>query len=124
MLNVCRCLMPGRLVDNLHDAVKLVTTTLSDWSEPWLLVFDNLDNLDDFPDVMQYFPDSSCGCILITSRSSSSKDLCEVIEVEQIRTRVSSFCFLARRLSLMMWSQNDPCTLELAITLVRAYISK
>ena len=81
MLAICKRLMPGRLVDNPHNGVNLVTTTLSDWVNPWVLVFDNLDNLEDFPDIVRFFPNSGSGRILITSRSTSSKDLGEVIEI-------------------------------------------
>lgn len=64
--------------------VDLVRTTLSNWNTPWLLVFDSLDNLDEFPDITQFFPDSNCGRILITSRSASSKELGEVIQLDQL----------------------------------------
>ena len=84
MLTVCKHLLPGRSLDSPRDGADLVRTTLSDWSEPWLLVFDNLDNLEDIPDIVQFFPDSGRGCILITSRSASSKDLGVVIELQQM----------------------------------------
>ena len=44
MVAVCKYLLPDRIVDNPHDAVVLVRTTLSNWSNPWLFMFDNLDN--------------------------------------------------------------------------------
>ena len=68
MLSVCKRLFPARIVDNPRDGVDLVTVTLSEWRNSWLLVFDNLDKFDDIPDIVQFFPDSSRGRILITSR--------------------------------------------------------
>ena len=47
-------------------------------------MFDNYDNPSDFPDIIHFFPDSSCGSILITSRSAVSKELGEVSEVDQM----------------------------------------
>ena len=41
--------------------------------DPWLLVFDNFDNLD--YNIRDYFPISPNGSILITSRNSASQNL-------------------------------------------------
>ena len=129
MLAICKRLLPGRLVDNPRDGVSLVTTTLSDWMNPWMLVFDNLDNLEDFPDIVRFFPNSGSGCILITSRSASSKDLGEVIEIEQMEKDEG----LELLLSGSQTVANDVAAekilarleyLPLAIALVRAYLSK
>ena len=129
MLSVCRRILPGRVVDIARDGVNLVKITLSDWTNPWLLVFDNLDSLDDFPDIVQFFPNGSCGCILITSRSASSKDLGEVIEVEQMEKDEGLELLL---FGLQPVADQVPAEkilarldyLPLAIALVRAYISK
>ena len=92
-------------------------------------VFDNLDNLEDIPDVMQFFPNRSSGCILITSRSASSKDLGDVIEVERMEKDEG----LELLLSGPQAVTDDVAAerilarldyLPLAIALVRAYVSK
>ena len=84
MLSICQQLSPGRIVDNPRAGVKLVRTTLSNWSNPWLLVFDNFDNPIDIPDIIHFFPDNGCGSILITSRSAASRELGEVIELDRM----------------------------------------
>jgi hypothetical protein len=48
---------------DLGDAkakVKFVKDTLKLWDERWLLVFDNYDRPDDFPDVERFIPSSTC----------------------------------------------------------------
>ncbi|KAH9204173.1 hypothetical protein DL95DRAFT_471738 [Leptodontidium sp. 2 PMI_412] len=52
---------PGAKVD-------YVKRTMSTWSRPWLLVLDNYDDLDGFPGIMEFLPQSKFGRILLTSR--------------------------------------------------------
>jgi len=68
-------LLPDRVLDDPEAAVTLVKNVLSSWSERWLLVFDNLDNPEDFRGIDNFFPANRHGCILITSRYSGSKEL-------------------------------------------------
>ena len=42
--------------------------TLTSWTVPWLMVFDNYDNPDTFPNIQDFIPQSEFGAILITSR--------------------------------------------------------
>ena len=130
MVSVSRQLFPGRIVDNPCDGVKIARTTLSDWREPWIVVFDNYDNPSDIPDIIDFFPNSSCGRILITSRSTVSKELGEVIKLDRMEKDEG--------LELLLHSSEADGTdvaviekifgrleyLPLAIDLVRAYISK
>ena len=84
MLSIFRQLLPGQIVENPRESARLVKTTLSNWREPWLLVFDNYDNPLDIPDIIRYFPDDSYGSILIMSRSAVSRELGEVIELDRM----------------------------------------
>ena len=121
-----RYLLPGRIVDDPRGGVGLVTTTLSNWGEPWLLVFDNFD----IPDFIQFFPDSSCGRILITSRSTFSRELGEVIEVERMEKDEGVELLLhssqvdAKDAAAVEKILSRVEYLPLAIDQVRAYISK
>ena len=130
MLTVCKHLLPDRMVDNPRDGVDLVRATLSNWSKPWLLVIDNLDNLEDFPDIIKFFPDSRDGHILITSRSGSSRELGEVIEVERMEKNEGMELLLhsssadAKDTDAVEKILSRVEYLPLAIDQVRAYISK
>ena len=131
MVGVSKQLWPDRIVNNAGEGVKLVRTTLSDWSHRWLLVFDNYDNPSDFANIRHFFPDSIFGCILITSRSGISKELGEAIELDQMEKDEGQ--------KLLLHSSEDGADakdaaviekilsrleyLPLAIDQVRAYIS-
>ena len=67
-----------RPADVLHDIearVNFVLRELSSWSIRWLLVFDNYDNLDTFPNVTDFIPQNDLGAILVTSRHADSDAL-------------------------------------------------
>src|SRR5258708_12498158 len=68
-------LLPHRVLDNPDSAVALVNDILSRWSERWLLVFDNLDNPEDLPGIVSFFPAIQHASILITSLLPRSNDL-------------------------------------------------
>jgi hypothetical protein len=130
METVVKQLLPERIVNDCHAAVKLVKETLSSWSDGWLLVFDNLDNLSDLTDIYAFFPDSPGGCILATSRHAGAKDLGQAIEFDSMEKDEG--------LQLLLHSQvedSKDCTaaeqiltqlgyLPLAIDQVQAYILK
>src|SRR5258705_173599 len=77
-------LLPHRVLDNPDGAVALVSDVLSRWSERWLLVFDNLDNPEDLPWIVNFFPASQHGSILITSRLAGSNELGQSIELDHM----------------------------------------
>jgi len=79
---VAKQLLPHRVFDNPDGAVALVNDVLSKWSERWLLVFDNLDNPEDLPGIVNFFPASQHGSILITSRLAGSNELGQSIELD------------------------------------------
>ena len=67
-----------RPADVLHDIearVSFVLRELSSWSIRWLLVFDNYDNLDAFPNITDFIPQNDLGAILVTSRHADSDAL-------------------------------------------------
>src|SRR5258708_3892268 len=75
METAAKQLLRDRVFNNPDAAVALLNDVLSNWSERWLLVFDNLDNPDDLPGIVNFFPSSHLGSILITSRHAGSKEL-------------------------------------------------
>jgi len=80
METAAKQLLPDQVINNPDAAVASVNDFLSRWSEQWLLVFNNLDNPEDFPDIHKFFPASHRGSILITSRHARSKELGQSIE--------------------------------------------
>ena len=84
METAAKQLLPNRVSDTPDDAVASVNDILSRWSERWLLVFDNLDNPEDLPDIPNFFPASHCGSILITGRLVGSKELGQPIEFDRM----------------------------------------
>jgi tetratricopeptide (TPR) repeat protein len=128
MMAIVKRLLPERILDNPHDAVTLVKDVLSGWSDPWLLVFDNLDNPSDFHYIIAFSQDSRWGCILVTSRFAGAKELGWVIGLDRMEKDEG--------LQLLLWgSQADTELaaaeellmklgyLPLAIDQARAYIS-
>ena len=129
MVAASKQLLPGRIVGNPRESVKLVRTTLSNWRDPWLLVFDNYDNPSEIDDIMDFFPDNPLGSILITSRSATSRELGEVIEIGQMEKGEGQELLLrsghadARDLAVIDQILARLGYLPLAIDQVRAYIS-
>ncbi|KAE9363880.1 TPR-like protein [Stipitochalara longipes BDJ] len=67
-----RILLPSQIPQ--QDAVvESVKEKLAEWSEPWLLVFDNYDNPDAFF-FNDYKPSGGDGCVLITTRHADVDD--------------------------------------------------
>src|SRR6202795_1235323 len=79
---IAKRMLPERVLDSRHAAASLVKDVLSAWSDAWLMVFDNLDNPSDLDGILDFFPDSCRGCILVTSRYVGSKGLGQSIEVD------------------------------------------
>jgi len=84
METAAKQLLPDRVFDNADAAVASVNDFLSRWSERWLLVFDNLDNPEDLPGILDFFPSSHRGSILITSRHADSKELGQSIDLDRM----------------------------------------
>jgi len=130
METVSEQLLPGRVFDSPDAAVALVRGVLSRWTERWLLVFDNLDNPEEFPDILGFIPAGHHGSILITSRHSGSKELGQSIELDHMEKEEGLQLLLhcsgghtdeldaAEEILLLLGN------LPLAIDQARAYISK
>jgi hypothetical protein len=54
--------------DSLATKIRSVKEAMSGWSHPWLLVLDDYNDLNGFPEIMEFLPQSAYGRILITSR--------------------------------------------------------
>jgi hypothetical protein len=67
-------------------AVDFVLGEFRDWPEPWMMVFDNYDDVKNFNNLHQYIPEGEQGCILITTRNTASDELADnpenVIELQ------------------------------------------
>lgn len=64
-----------------EERIDFVLQAIEGWNRPWLLIFDNYDNPDRFPNLNNYIPPSSYGSVLITSRNANLARLGTVIEV-------------------------------------------
>src|SRR5258708_18113398 len=84
METAAKKLLPDRVFDNPDAAVASVYDVLSRWSERWLLVFDNLDNPEDLSGILDFFPASHRGSILITSRHGGTGELGQSIKVDRM----------------------------------------
>ena len=65
-----------RPTDNLPDVkaqVAFVLRVLTSWTVHWLMVFDNYDNPNTFPNIRDFIPQSEFGAILVTSRHPDSR---------------------------------------------------
>ncbi len=60
---------------DLHARVAFVLRMFTSWTTPWLIVFDNYDNPDTFPNIRDFIPRSELGAILVTSRHPDSNAL-------------------------------------------------
>jgi len=123
-------LLPDRVFDNPDAAVASVNDVLSRWSERWLLVFDNLDNPEDLPGIVGFFPASQHGSILVTSRHAGCKDLGHSIELDRMEKEeglqllLRSFTVDTDELGAAEEILSLLGNLPLGIDQARAYISK
>jgi len=130
METAAKQLFPDRVFDDPDATVASVNDFLSSWSERWLLVFDNLDNPVDLPGILNFFPASHRGSILITSRHAGSKELGQSIELDHMKKAEGLKLLL--RSSVVDTDELDAAeqilgllgNLPLAIDQARAYISK
>ncbi|KJK63773.1 Tetratricopeptide repeat [Aspergillus parasiticus SU-1] len=113
-----------------HHAVKGVVDWLSQpENSQWLLIFDNIDDLDSF-DIRSYMPSSPHGNILITSRRADVSGYWKSIEVEKMSDKEAKS--LLAKSSGFSGDMNEKVSLELlqllghfplAIEQAGAYIS-
>jgi hypothetical protein len=84
METIAKKLWPERELKNSDVALTLVRDTLSNRSDAWLLVFDNLDRPSDLKGIMNFFQRSTKGSILITSRYAGSDDLGQAMKLDKM----------------------------------------
>ena len=60
---------------DLQARVAFVRRKLTSWTVQWLMVFDNYDNPDTFPNIQDFIPDNEFSAILVTSRHPDSIEL-------------------------------------------------
>ena len=60
---------------DINARVAFVLKNLPSWTVQWLMVFDNYDNPDTFPNIRDFIPQSERGAILVTSRHPDSNAL-------------------------------------------------
>jgi len=66
---------------NLEACTGFVNDTLESWSTPWLMVFDNYDQVDRIRKIMSFTPKTSQGSVLFTSRHEDCESLGSVVHV-------------------------------------------
>ncbi|KAF8584254.1 hypothetical protein K439DRAFT_1316281, partial [Ramaria rubella] len=100
--------------------------------DPWLLVFNNLDEPSKIPNFQStFFPQSQMGHILVTSCHGDSKELGETIQVDRMEEVEATQLLLSSSKDVMDEDQreaNDIVSrlgyLPLTIDQLHAYISK
>jgi tetratricopeptide (TPR) repeat protein len=68
-------------LESITSRAAYVKDIIESWNFPWLLVFDNYDRPDEVLRISSYFPQSSFGNIIVTSRHADSKRLGNTIQV-------------------------------------------
>ncbi|KIJ50252.1 hypothetical protein M422DRAFT_116234, partial [Sphaerobolus stellatus SS14] len=129
MKNIARQLEPECVLENNEAAVDMVKSTLSDWTDSWLLVFDNLDNPSEVAAIPDFFPESKFGSILITSRYRGLQELGQHCLLQEMDEDDGLSLLLGQQ-----YSEEDEVLgkkilellghLPLAIDQARAYISR
>jgi tetratricopeptide (TPR) repeat protein len=123
---------PGRVFNDIESKVAFVKGTLEGWQMPWLMVFDNYDNVDEFRNISDYLPEGRTGTILFTSRHASSERLGSTIRLTQM-TEDGSLELLLRQSKCERTDENNAegmkivkrlGYLPLAIDQAGAYISQ
>ncbi|KIJ50235.1 hypothetical protein M422DRAFT_245477, partial [Sphaerobolus stellatus SS14] len=129
MKNIARKLEPGCVLENNEAAVDMVKSILSNWTDSWLLVFDNLDSPSEAAAIPDFFPESAFGSILITSRYHGLQELGQHCLLQEMDEDDGLSLLLGQQ-----YSEEDEVLgkkilellghLPLAIDQARAYISR
>ncbi len=71
---------------NTDANIRTVLDFFNNWTMPWLLVFDNHDDPEAFnpKPIKEYFPQSTKGFILVTSRHAESERLGETVRIDEM----------------------------------------
>jgi len=74
----------GRVFEDIESKIAFVRETLVQRESPWLMVFDNYDQPNEFKDITAYLPQGETGAILFTSRHADTERLGVTIRVTQM----------------------------------------
>ena len=126
---------PADILPDIKARVDFVLQMISSWSIRWLLVFENYDNPNAFPNIAAFIPQNDLGSILVTSRHTDSDALvldrgCQVIKVHGM-DHDNAILLLAQRGENRDYESKDANEIverlaynPLAIMQARAYIEK
>ncbi|KAF4630008.1 hypothetical protein G7Y89_g8133 [Cudoniella acicularis] len=68
-----------------NEVIEYILDRFRDWQGSWLMVFDNYDDAKTFDTIREFIPEGNTGCILLTSRHTTSdylaSDLDSAIEL-------------------------------------------
>ena len=115
-VELARLFMPtlAKEETNQRTIVTVLLRWLEQCTQPWLLIFDNADDLDLVP---PYFPNQGNGHILLTTRASAVGALASSIEVDVMRILEGAHLLLRRA---RRFSAESPEEMNDAINLVIA----
>ena len=74
-----------RTFEDMQACVDFVKDTIETWAAPWMVVFDNFDQPDKIPNIMNYVPNASDGAVLVTTRHAESAGLGTVFEIDSMK---------------------------------------
>lgn len=69
---------------NLRKLVEAIKRWLEQCTLQWLLIFDNVDNVDSLPVIQEYLPQEGNGSVLITTRANAVGSFAASLEVEKM----------------------------------------
>ncbi len=75
---------PRRVFSDAEAKRVFVIETLARRQTPWLMVFDNFDQPDDFPNIRSMFPPSPSGSVVLTSRHAAAERLGNTVAVTRM----------------------------------------
>ncbi|KAI9856990.1 MAG: hypothetical protein M1824_005022 [Vezdaea acicularis] len=121
----------GRILRSLDSKIEFVKSSLEEWDDYWMLVFDNYDQPSAFTNIKTFIPSGGHGVILFTSRHEATKRLGKLIKVPPM-TNDEGLRLLLRQYSIddikLNYSEGSKIlqrlgNLALAIDQAAAYIS-
>ncbi|KAM0153993.1 hypothetical protein ACHAQE_007413 [Botrytis cinerea] len=77
---------------NIASFPTLARDRIETWKEPWLLVFDNFDDLTDYY-ITKYLPQTDFGLVIITDRRSAANDLGYPILIDLLEEETINLLF-------------------------------
>lgn len=104
---------PGLSFLDDNARVSHVKTFLNQTPQSWLLIFDNFDRPDLFPNITDFFPTSKNGAFIVTSRHNESERLGTTIAVPKM-SDVESIQLLIHRANAEMTQDNTEYARDIA----------